>query len=54
MPNNVTAVVTLSTNFLVTLSGAYFVTLTCAFVTLSVSCYIIGKFGVTLSVDITL
>ena len=34
--------------------GAYFVTLSGDFVTLSVSCYIIGKFGVTVSVDVTL
>ncbi len=34
--------------------GAYFVTLSGDFVTLSVSCYIICKFGVTVSVDATL
>ncbi len=34
--------------------GAYFVTLYGDFATLSVICYIIGKFGVTLSVDVTL
>ncbi len=33
---------------------ANFVTLSGNFVTLSVSCYIIGKIGVTLSVDVTL
>ena len=34
--------------------GAYFVASSGDFVTLSVSSYIIGKFGVTLSVDVTL
>ena len=34
--------------------GAYFVTSSGDFVTLSVSCYIVGKFGATLSVDVTL
>ncbi len=34
--------------------GDYVVTLSGDFVTISVSCYIIGKFGVTLSVDVTL
>ncbi len=33
---------------------AYFATLSGNFVTLSVSCYIIGKSGVTLSADVTL
>ncbi len=34
--------------------GAYFVTLSGDLATLSASCYIISKFGVTLSVDVTL
>ncbi len=33
--------------------GAYFVTLSGDFATLSVGCYIIGKFGVLLWVDVT-
>ncbi len=34
--------------------GTYFITLSGNFAALLVSCYIIGKFGVTLSVDVTL
>ncbi len=48
-------VVTLSANFGVTLSVPILLHYRpIDFVTLSVSCYIIGKFGVTLLIDVTL
>ncbi len=40
--------------FLSYIIGAYFITLSGNFAALLVSCHIIGKFGVTLSVDVTL
>ncbi len=46
--------ITLSANFEVTLSGPILLHYLGDFAILSVSCYIIGKFGVTLSVDATL